>query len=446
MKVTCLVLVTLFTLFLYYKAEANDTDSLRQILIQTQDSQERAALQYALAKATISTDWDASLALAREYKALALELQDESMIAKANFLIAYIYDIDDQHEEAVVHYFATVDRYRLLGDQEMVSYTLKNLGAIYYQTYSYQIAKDLYEECLRIDQDLSDMPVLAALYIRLGKVTASLGEYEQSLAYFQQALNIYRYLKEPLDVAETYNELGIVEYQREHHEEAIVAYELALESALGQEHQQRLQAKVLNNLGRAYKDLHDLNNSRIYFEQAMKLQEAIGARSFIVTTLNNIAEIAADQGDDVVAIGHFRKALLLAGEAKAGKEYVKAASMLHQLYKKHSKYDSALFYSEMVNASTMQVLEVKDKLERHNQRFRVDKLMADYLARKEQEVQATREQQQWLIFGLAFLLLSALSYYFYRKSRQRKLALREFNEELAAIARQLTDSIRQQSQ
>lgn len=445
MKVTCRLLVTLCALFLLYKAEANDTDSLRHLLVQTQDARVRAEVHYALAKATISTDWDEALALAREYKATSLEFGDEKMMAQANFLIAYIYDLKDRHEEAVVHYFASVDRYKELDDPEMVSYTLKNLGAIYYQTYSYQTAKDIYEESLRIDQQLSDLPALAALYIRLGKVTANLGEYEQSKAYLQQALNIYRYLHDPIDVAETYNELGIIEYQREHIQEAIVAYGMALETAQGQDNQGRLQAKVLNNLGRAYKDLNQLNASRDYFERAMHLQEAIGARSFIITTLNNIAEIAADQGENDLAIGHFRTSLAMAGSVQSGKEYVKAASSLHHLYKERKQYDSALYYSELVNSTTMQVLEVKDKLERHNQRFRVDKLMSEYLARKEQEAQRAEQQQQWLLFGLAFLLLSALSYYFYHKSRQRKLALREFNEELASIARQLTDSIRQQS-
>jgi len=446
MKVTYPVFILMLLFFTVKASATNSADSLRKYLQdEQQPTEQHITALYELAKLKLHDNWDSALFLANQQKQLALQLNDRLWLAKGNFLIAYLYDKKDRHEEAVVHYFAAVDLFRDLDDHYMVSYTLKNLGAIYYQTYSYQTALNIYKECLTIDKELPGVSNLGALYIRMGKVNIRLKDYPAALNYFEKSLGIYTFLKSPRDLAECYNEMGIAEFNRANYEKATNYYLKAMEISGQVEQPDRLRARVLNNLGKTWKEAGDLSRSKDYFAKALVLQEKIGAESYVITTLNNIGDICRQQGDFTAAINFYSKSIQRTGGDLTNNEYVRSANNLYQLYKAEEKFDSALRYAESVNAYTLQMIDIKDRLERHNQKFRVEKLMHEYLVQKSLELSTASKRQNLIVLLSIMTFLLLLVIYLYRKSHQRKLALQEFNKELKAIARQLTDSIRKQS-
>ena len=74
------------------------------------------------------------------------------------------------------------------GDDVLVTWTVGNLGNVYKNQGRYDLAVEMYQKAVEIDQRTGDEPGLAADYGNLGTVHLELGNYTQAIEMHQKAL------------------------------------------------------------------------------------------------------------------------------------------------------------------------------------------------------------------------------------------------------------------
>ena len=117
-----------------------------------------------------------------------------------------------------------------------------------------------------------------------------LGDKQKALDYFNQALQIYKQLKNQKFEGVTLNNLGGLYDDLGDKAKALDYYDQALElqRAVGDRGGEGV---TLNNLGRVYDALGDKQKALDYYEQALTLRRAVGDKYGEATTLHNIGMI-----------------------------------------------------------------------------------------------------------------------------------------------------------
>jgi len=154
---------------------------------------------------------------------------------------------------------------------------------------------------LGIEQEAAALHNIGAVYDNLGEPDEALGSYEQALAIRHALGDRYGEAETLNNIARVHRTLG--EWQKALHIYDQVRVVLA---PLGD---RNLEAARLNNTGVIYNNLGEPERALPYFEKALELRRAVGNRSAEVTTLNNLGSAWRQLGDLKKALGLHSKAL-----------------------------------------------------------------------------------------------------------------------------------------
>ncbi len=165
---------------------------------------------------------------------------------------------------------------------------------------------DLLELCqLLLNSNWQWMPQQKALIVSyIASVSNVLGQKQQALNYYEQALRIMREVGDRPGEGTTLNNLGHVYDDLGQKPKALDYYEQALR--LRREVGDRPgEGTTLNNLGGVYSDLGQKQKALEYYEQALGIRREVGDRYGESTTLHNIGTIYFDQHRYDVALACF---------------------------------------------------------------------------------------------------------------------------------------------
>ncbi|XP_019634377.1 PREDICTED: LOW QUALITY PROTEIN: uncharacterized protein LOC109477527 [Branchiostoma belcheri] len=229
---------------------------------------------------------------------------------------------------------------------------LLSLGFICHRTGDYQKSIDYNKEALQIHRSIYGQttahPQIATLFNNLGLACLGaawhdLGDYRKAINYYEQALqmkrSIYGLGTEHPDIAGSLNNLGGAWHHLGDYSKAINYYEQALQMkrsiyGLGTEHPEI--ALSLNNMGGAWCHLGDYRKAISYYEQALQMNRSIYGLGTehpdIVTSLNNLGTAWSDLGDYRNAISYHEQALQMYKSIYGqGTEHPKIATSLNNL-------------------------------------------------------------------------------------------------------------------
>ena len=141
-----------------------------------------------------------------------------------------------------------------------------------------------------------------------GKEQARIGQIEAAVQSWQQALRIYREIKDRQGEGKTINNLGAVSSSRGHSKQAIEYLEQSL--AIAREIKDReMEASSISNLGNVY--FSNKNHARAidYFEQSLAIARELGNRDHERLALNYIGLTLERQNKLDLAIGFYRQSI-----------------------------------------------------------------------------------------------------------------------------------------
>jgi tetratricopeptide (TPR) repeat protein len=163
---------------------------------------------------------------------------------------------------------------------------------------------------------MDHLPLLKSnVYNEAGNIYEKLGDYSNSLKYYQKALEIRESVGNQLEVALSLNNLGVVSINKGELDQSIKYFLASLEIYKKMKVKSSI-ARAYNNLGYVYDIKNDLDQAQQYLEMSLALNTQIGNKFLIMNNLNNLAKVFLKKGEIEEAKQILNKSLNMNSEEK----------------------------------------------------------------------------------------------------------------------------------
>ena len=194
-------------------------------------------------------------------------------------------------------------------------HSISNLGSLYSEKRMHEKALNLYRKVEVMSRDLNDLPSLATAFHNIGNTYELIGDYENAIFYFDQALKIRIDTFGVYDksVAVNYFSLGFLKLKNKSYYKSIKDLKFSLnifEKLERNEYNLNQRINIYHNLAKAYLKLNNQDSVFYYLGEAKKIQNYTSYRVYLTE------EIFQDyynlKGDVFSALKASEKAVLLA--------------------------------------------------------------------------------------------------------------------------------------
>ncbi|MBD2215642.1 CHAT domain-containing protein [Calothrix sp. FACHB-1219] len=235
---------------------------------------------------------------------------------------------------------------------------LFNQGNQQYQTSQFEAALQSLQQALIIYREIKDRQGEGGALGNLGLAYFQLGDYPKAIEYFQQHLAIAREIKDTFGEGAALGNLGLAYGALGDYPKAIEYFQQNL--AIAQEIKDRLgESAALGNLGLAYKALGDYPKAIEYQQQSLAIAREIKDRLGEGAALGNLGIAYFQLGDYPKAIEYQQQRLAIAKEIKDRLGEGQALGNLGIAYFQLGDYPKAIEYQQQRLAIAK---EIKDRL------------------------------------------------------------------------------------
>ncbi|MBE9209113.1 tetratricopeptide repeat protein [Nostoc sp. LEGE 06077] len=220
-------------------------------------------------------------------------------------------------------------------------------------------ALNYYQQALNLCP-AEDERELASIYHHLGTLKADKGEVDEAIALYNQSLEITQRIRNVQGKAVTLHELGILYAKKGEVDEAIALYNQSLEI------KERIgdvqgKAATLHQLAGIYVNKGEVDEAIALYNQSLEIFERIGNVQGKAVTLHNLGYIYANKGEVDEAIALYNQSLEI--KQRIGDVHGKAAT-LHQLgriYANKGEVDEAIALYNQSLEITQRIGDVQGK-------------------------------------------------------------------------------------
>ncbi|MFM6588993.1 MAG: CHAT domain-containing protein [Microcystis panniformis] len=174
-------------------------------------------------------------------------------------------------------------------------------GIQQYKTSQFREALQSWEQALQIYREIKNRQGEANSLNNLGLAYYSLGQYQKAIEYHQQQLAIAKEIGDSSGEAKSLNNLGLAYRSLGQYQKAIKYFQQSLAIAKTISNRQ-VEAKSLGNLGLAYYSLGQYQKAIEYHQQSLAIAKEIGDRQWEASSLGNL-------GSAYYSLGQYQKAI-----------------------------------------------------------------------------------------------------------------------------------------
>jgi len=173
--------------------------------------------------------------------------------------------------------------------------------------------------------------------------------YDAALQSFQQALELYRKMRDPSGEAQALQGIGSAYFGQDRYAQAIEFSEHSLKLARDL-HDSVLTGQALTILGASHKGLKDLGKALEYQQQALAIAQQIGNKDLEADAWRRLGHVSVAQHDYPKALSHFQHSLSAAEEGNNKELMGYALSGIASAYQSLEDYPKALEYYQQALA------------------------------------------------------------------------------------------------
>jgi signal transduction histidine kinase len=217
-------------------------------------------------------------------------------------LYGWYFENKANYSRAIDYYMQALDVARKLGYIEHQTEALADLAAVYTSDMKEpEKAKEIYQECVRLDRQLGDAGSLVTSYINLGAIYDRLGLYDSALLLLKEGLRIGKPLeaKGTFDLDDLYNNIGNTYYYLKEFAQSIVYFRDNYSHHLVSQSPSRqsdLWFDVLN-LADSYTEEGTYDSAAKYADLALQLASQLDSKSKESDSYQVLAKLAQHRGD-----------------------------------------------------------------------------------------------------------------------------------------------------
>lgn len=234
--------------------------------------------------------------------------------------------------QALSHWRAAHKIFRQLQNKFYQPVPLKNIALAHRYLGHYPAAKDTLRLALSLAQQIASKDLEASLLRESGNLHHLTGEPAKSLPYWNDALEIFEKMNNPMEIGITLNSFGIYYRGAGQPERALKFYKRALKFDRIAKNEKK-EGNVLNNIGNLYLDYFgEYEKAREYFLKALEIKQRHHETFLFNPIVGNIGLCYQNQGDYTKALDKFFEALKLAQEVKNLDGIAKHLSQIGAVY------------------------------------------------------------------------------------------------------------------
>jgi len=208
-----------------------------------------------------------------------------------------------------------------------------------------QEALQTFEQALVIYRAIGDRQGEGAVLNNIGLVYDNLGQYPQSLKYYEQSLVITKDIGDKAGEGAVLNNIGAVYDNLGQYPQALKYYEqsLVIRKEVGDK---AGEGTTLNNIGEVYRNLGQYPQALKYYEQSLVIRKEVGDKAGEGTTLNNIGVVYTNLGQYPQALKYYEQSLAI--HKKVSNKAVEGRTLnnIGLVYWNQGQYPQALKYFE----------------------------------------------------------------------------------------------------
>lgn len=217
-------------------------------------------------------------------------------------LYGYYFENKANYPKAIDFYLQALEAARKSGYIEHQTEVLADLAAVYTSDMKQpQKAKEIYQECVRLNRQLGDAHSLLNSYTNLGAIYNRLGLYDSALLFLNEGLRVGK----PLEVTGTddltdlYNNMGNSYYYLKKYDKSIVYFRHNYDHDLAGQSPSRLAdvwTDVLN-MADSYTQEAAFDSAGKYADMALQLANQLNSKSKQSDSYQILAQLAQHRGD-----------------------------------------------------------------------------------------------------------------------------------------------------
>jgi signal transduction histidine kinase len=267
-------------------------------------------------------------------------------------LYGWYYENKGDYTSALGYYYRALDSARKHGYIQRQTELLTDLAAVYTQDMKQpQKAKDIYQECVRLNTRLGDAHSLIASYSNLGAIYNRLGLYDSALFFLHEGLRIGKPLEEKgkENLSEIYNNIGNTYYYQKKFRESIDWFRINYQNDLNNHlpsRQADLWIDVLN-MADSYSEEGAYDSAAKYGELSLRMAVQQDSRSKQADSYQVLSTLARHRGDYKKAFEYQGKWYSIDTALVNGETY-KAIAELEQKYEARKRENENLILASEI--------------------------------------------------------------------------------------------------
>lgn len=175
-------------------------------------------------------------------------------------------------------------------EKRWIGKALYNIATYNYYVGDYPQSLSYYQKSLEIRKELGDLKGEAAIYGNLGLIYSAQGNYLKDLEYQLKSLAINEVLKDTQNLTSNYNNIAIIYQQQEDTTMALAYYDRTIRMYEADKDERGL-GVTYNNIGTMYKTFSQWDKSLYYLEKSLEIRTRLKDRMGMAITYVNLGTV-----------------------------------------------------------------------------------------------------------------------------------------------------------
>ena len=267
-------------------------------------------------------------------------------------LFGYYYENKANYSQAIDYYLQALEAARRSGYIKHQTKILADLAAVYTQDMKQPAkAKEIYQECIRLNQQLGDAHSLLNSYINLGAIYNRLGLYDSALLFLNEGLRVGKPLEEKGtdDLTDLYNNFGNTYYYLKKYDQSISYFRDNYNHDLAG-HSPSRQADLwldVLNMADSYSEEGVYDSAGKYADLSLQVAQQLGSKSKESDSYQVLAQLYQHRGDYKKAWEYQRQWYSLDTALVNGETYKAIAELQEKFQARERENEKLLLQSEI---------------------------------------------------------------------------------------------------
>jgi tetratricopeptide (TPR) repeat protein len=225
-----------------------------------------------------------------------------------------------------------------------MAWAANKIGSAHNGKGNYELSLKFYQQSLNLFEDIKDKRGIATAFNAIGVIYSFQSDYQKALEYYLKSLKIKEEINDKIGIAISLGSIGLLYYYQTNYSVALEYYLKALKINEVLKDKKGISVSLIN-IGNVYRTQKKHELALEYYLKALEIVTSINDKVLLSASLNNIANIYFDQQNNNLALEYYLKCLTIREEIKDKRGISETLGSIANIYARQNNYSMALEYN-----------------------------------------------------------------------------------------------------